>query len=173
VNNAGFGSFGPFLEDEVDTDHAMITLHVRTVTTLTKLFGREMAERGGGRVLNNASVAGWAPTPSSAVYSAAKHYERAFSEALAEELEPAGITVTALCPGETETGFFDRGDYDRADIEDGEMMSAREVAEAGYRGLMDGDRIVVPGRRNRVRVFLGRLLPRSLYVRATRRALER
>lgn len=172
VNNAGFGSFGPFLEDDVDTDHAMITLHATTVTTLTKLFGREMAERGGGRVLNNASVAGWAPTPSSAVYSAAKHYERAFSEALAEELEPEGITVTALCPGETRTGFFERGNYDRADIEDEELMSAREVAGAGYRGMMDGDRLVVPGRLNKLRVFLGRLLPRSLYVKTTERSLN-
>jgi short-subunit dehydrogenase len=172
VNNAGFGSFGPFLEDDVDTDHAMITLHVTTVTTLTKLFGREMAERGGERVLNNASVAGWAPTPSSVVYSGAKHYERAFSEALAEELEPEGITVTALCPGETRTGFFERGDYDEAAVEDDDMMSAREVAEAGYRGMMDGDRLVVPGRLNKFRVFLGRLLPRSLYVKATRRSLN-
>jgi hypothetical protein len=172
VNNAGFGSFGPFLEDDVDTDHAMITLHATTVTTLTKLFGREMAERGGGRVLNNASVAGWAPTPSSAVYSAAKHYERAFSEALAEELDGTGVTVTALCPGETETGFFERGDYDRADVGEEEMMSARAVAEAGYRGMMAGDRLVVPGRLNKLRVFLGRLLPRSRYVRAAGRSLN-
>lgn len=172
VNNAGFGSFGPFLEDDVETDDAMIALHARTVTTLTKLFGREMAERGGGRVLNNASVAGWAPTPSSAVYSAVKHYERALSEALAEELEPEGITVTALCPGETRTGFFEQGDYDRAAVDDDEMMSARAVAEAGYRGMMDGDRLVVPGRLNKLRVFLGRLLPRSLYVRAAGRSLN-
>lgn len=172
VNNAGFGSYGPFLDDESAVDRDLIELHVGTVTTLSKLFGREMADRGGGRILNTASIAGWAPTPNSAVYSAAKHYERAFSEALAEELADQGITVTVLCPGETDTGFFDRGDYDKSGAADGDRMSAVEVAEAGYRGLMAGDRVVIPGRLNGFRVFLRRLLPRRLYVKTVKRAVS-
>ena len=172
VNNAGYGSYGPFLDDDLETDHELINLHVTTVTTLTKLFGRDMVERGGGYVLNNASVAGWAPTPGSAVYSAAKHYERAFSEALAEEFDGGDVTVTALCPGETETGFFERGDYEEAGFEEGDMMSPAEVAAAGYEGLMDGERVVVPGGLNRFRVFLRRLLPRRLYVKATERSVN-
>ena len=171
VNNAGFGSYGPFLDDDAEVDRDLIELHVGTVTGLTKLFGREMADRGGGRILNNASIAGWAPTPNSAVYSAAKHYERAFSEALAEELADRGITVTALCPGETDTGFFDRGDYDKSGAADADRMSAAEVAEAGYRGLMAGERVVIPGRLNGFRVFLRRLLPRRLYVKTVKRAV--
>lgn len=166
VNNAGFGSYGPFLKDDLDVDADLIGLHITTVTVLTKLFGRDMAERGSGRILNNASVAGWAPTPGSAVYSAAKHYERALSEALAEELDGEGITVTALCPGETDTGFFDRGDYDESGAAEGDLMSPAAVAEAGYEGLMAGKRVVIPGGLNKFRVFLGRLLPRSLYARA-------
>ena len=173
VNNAGFGSYGPFLDDDAETDRALIELHVRTVTALTKLFGREMADRGGGRILNNASIAGWAPTPNSAVYSAAKHYERAFSEALAAELVDQGITVTALCPGETDTGFFDRGNYDESGAAETDRMSAAAVAEAGYRGLMAGDRIVIPGRRNRLRAFLRRLLPRRLFVKATEESVKK
>lgn len=172
VNNAGYGSYGPFLDDDLETDHELVNLHVTTVTTLTKLFGRDMVERGGGYVLNNASVAGWAPTPGSAVYSAVKHYERAFSEALAEEFDGESVTVTALCPGETETGFFERGDYEEADFEEGDMMSPAEVAAAGYEGLMDGERVVVPGGLNRFRVFLRRLLPRRLYVKATERSVN-
>ena len=72
--------------------------------------------------------------------------------AVAEELADQGITVTALCPGETDTGFFDRGDYDKSGAADGDRMSAAEVAEAGYRGLMAGDRVVIPGRLNGFRV---------------------
>jgi hypothetical protein len=173
VNNAGFGSYGPFLEDDAGTDRALIELHVGTVTALTKLFGRGMADRGGGRILNNASIAGWAPTPNSAVYSAAKHYERAFSEALAEELADRGITVTALCPGETETGFFDRGDYDESGAAEADRMSAAAVAEAGYRGLQAGDRIVIPGRRNKLRAFLRRLLPRRLFVKTVEESVTK
>lgn len=173
VNNAGFGSYGPFFEDDLETDRDLIGLHVDAVTTLTKLFGREMADRGRGRILNNASVAGWAPSPKSAVYSAAKHYERAFSEALAAELEDEGITVTALCPGETDTGFFDRGNYDESGAAEAERMPPAAVAEAGYRGLMNGERIVVPGRLNKLRVFLRRLVPRGLYVRLVERSIAK
>ena len=171
VNNAGFGAFGRFLDTDSDTDAALVGLHVTAVTTLTKLFGREMADRGHGYVLNTASIAGWAPAPMSAVYSAAKHYERALSEALAEELDEQGITVTALCPGETDTGFFDRGNYEDSAAASADMMSAAEVAAAGYEGLMNGERIVIPGWRNKLRVFLGRLLPRSLYVKSVEQSL--
>lgn len=173
VNNAGFGSWGPFFEDDLETDRDMIELHVGAVTTLTKLFGREMVARGGGRILNNASVVGWTPAPNSAVYSAAKHYERAFSEALAEELADDGIQVTVLCPGETETGFFDHGDYEESGLADADKMTPAEVADAGYEGLLNGDRIVIPGRLNKLRVFLQRLLPRRLYVKTVERAMSK
>ena len=171
VNNAGFGSYGPFLDDDTRTDRDLIELHVGTVTTLTKLFGREMADRGDGRILNNASLAGWAPTPNSAVYSAAKHYERAFSEAIAEELVDEGISVTVLCPGETATGFFDRGNYDESGAAEADKMSAADVAAAGYRGLLADDRIVIPGRLNKTRAFLRRLLPRRLFVATAGRSV--
>jgi short-subunit dehydrogenase len=173
VNNAGFGSWGPFFEDDMETDRDLVELHVATVTALTKLFGRDMAARGGGRILNNASVTGWAPAPYSAVYAAAKHYERALSEALAEELADDGIQVTVLCPGETETSFFDRGDYDESGAADAAMMTPAQVAHAGYEGLLDGDRIVVPGRVNKFRVFLRRLLPRWLYVKTVERSMSK
>ena len=173
ANNAGYGSYGPFLEDDRETDHELIQLHAATVTTLTKLFGRDMAARGGGNVLNNASIAGWAPSPNSAVYSAAKHYERAFSEAVGHELADQGITVTALCPGETATGFFDRGNYAASGAAEADMMTAAEVAAAGYEGLQAGERIVVPGSTNKFRVFLRRLLPRSWYLTAVERSLTK
>lgn len=173
VNNAGYGSWGPFFEDDLETDRELIELHVGTVTTLTKLFGRDMADRGGGRILNTASVAGWTPAPKSAVYSAAKHYERAFSEALAEELADEGISVTALCPGETDTGFYDRGGYGKSGAADTDMMTPAAVAEAGYQGLMNGEPIVIPGYKNKIRVFLRRLIPRRQFVKAVKRSISK
>ncbi|MFB6353758.1 MAG: SDR family NAD(P)-dependent oxidoreductase [Halobacteriales archaeon] len=170
VNNAGFGVYGEFVETDLEQELDVIELHVVAVTVLTKLFAREMADRGHGYVLNNASTAGFAPLPTSTVYSAAKHYERSFSEALAEELADAGVTVTALCPGETDTGFMERGNYEEAAYEPGDLMDPATVAEAGYRGLMNGERVVVPGWKNKVRIFLRRLLPRRAYVRAAERA---
>jgi len=172
VNNAGYGSWGPFLEDDTETDRELVELHVATVTTLTKLFGRDMAARGGGLVLNTSSVAGWVPAPKSAVYAAAKHYERALSEALAEELADEGVTVTALYPGETDTGFFDRGGYGESGAADADKMDPAEVARAGYEGVQNGDRVVVPGGVNKLRVFVRRLVPRRLLVKAVERTLS-
>lgn len=173
VNNAGYGSYGSFLEDDLETDRELIGLHAVTPTVLSKLFGRDMAARGGGRILNNASIAGWAPSPNSAVYSAAKHYERAFSEAIADELSDERITVTVLCPGETETGFFDRGGYDDSGAAEANMMTPAEVAAAGYEGLMAGERIVIPGSLNKFRVFLRRIMPRSLYLKLVKQSISK
>ncbi|MFB6211875.1 MAG: SDR family NAD(P)-dependent oxidoreductase [Halobacteriales archaeon] len=170
VNNAGFGVYGEFIDTDLEEELDVIHLHVVTVTILTKLFAKDMAARGHGYILNNASTAGFAPLPTSVVYSGAKHYERSFSEALAEELADKGVTVTALCPGETDTGFMERGNYEEAAYEKADMMDAATVAQAGYEGLMNGERIVVPGMKNKARVFLRRLLPRKSYVQAAERA---
>lgn len=169
VNNAGFGAYGEFTDTDLDAEVEMIRVHVETVTRLTKPFAREMADRGEGRILNTASVAGFAPTPTAAVYSATKHYVLAFSEALAEELADDGVTVTALCPGETDTGFFDRGNVGEAAFDEGDLMDPATVAAAGYEGLRNGDRRVVPGAKNRLRLFLKRLLPRTTYIRGAMR----
>lgn len=170
VNNAGFGVYGHFVETDLETELDVVNLHVVAVTVLTKRFGREMAERGEGWILNNASLAGWVPLPTSAVYSGAKHFERAFSEALAEELADEGVTVTALCPGATATGFMEQGNFEEAAYEDDDLMDPATVAEVGYEGLMNGERVVVPGAVNKFRVFLRRLLPREQYVRAAKSA---
>lgn len=86
------------------------------------------------------------------------------------ELADAGVTVTALCPGETDTEFTEWGNYEEAAYEPGDLMDPATVAEAGYRGLMNGERVVVPGWKNKLRIFLRRLLPRRAYVRAAERA---
>jgi short-subunit dehydrogenase len=163
VNNAGFGTAGEFVETDLETELDEIQVNVTAVTHLTKLFARDMAERGEGKVLNVASTAGFLPGPKMAVYYATKSYVLSFSEAIAEELDDEGVTVTCLCPGPVETGF-----QERADSEDKRLnrlfMSddARSVARAGYRGLTSGKTVVVPGLPMKLSVFGMRLLPRSV-----------
>src|SRR5712691_8172351 len=105
VNNAGFGQFGLFAENDLEECLQQIQLNVTTLTHLTRLYLPEMVARKSGRILNVASTAAFQPGPLMAVYYATKAYVLHFSEAIAEELRHSGVTVTALCPGPTETGF--------------------------------------------------------------------
>lgn len=170
VNNAGVPVYGQFTDTEWEDERAMIRLNVEAVTALADQFIPRMVERGDGRVLNTASLAALVPVPTAAVYGATKSYVLSFSLALATELESTGVTVTALCPGETDTGFMTRGGMEDSAFESGGdgLMNPTQVAAAGYRGVMAGKRIVVPGWKNRFRYHLTRFLPRSLGARLTR-----
>jgi len=170
VNNAGVPVYGQFTETEWEDERAMIQLNVEAVTALADRFVPRMVERGDGRVLNTASLAALVPVPTAAVYGATKSYVLSFSLALATELEATGVTVTALCPGETDTGFITRGGMEQSAFESGgdDLMKPSQVAAAGYSGVMAGKRIVVPGWKNRFRYHLSRFLPRSLGARLTR-----
>jgi hypothetical protein len=171
VNDAGFGTHGPFVESDLDRELDEIRLNVTALTELTRRFLPGMVERGTGAVLNVASTAAFQPGPFMAVYYATKAYVLHFSEALSEEVAGTGVTVTALCPGPTDTGFQSRADVaDTALFERG-VMDARTVARAGYRGMQRGDAVVVPGLRNRLLTFLVRFLPRST-VRKTAMRLQ-
>jgi hypothetical protein len=162
--------YGPFTETDGDEEAAMRRLNVETPTRLAKRYAPEIAARGGG-VLNVASIAGVVPAPGAAVYGATKAYLLSFSEALAEELAP-DARVTALCPGETDTGFMSRGGMAESGVARGSLLDPADVARAGYRGFRDGDRVVVPGRRDKLRALARRLLPRDLVVTASRRTWE-
>lgn len=166
VNNAGFGLYGDFLETGLDTESGLVQLKSVTVVHLTKLFVRDMAESGGGRIRNMSSVTGIAPISTAAVYAGTNHFRLGFSEALAENLVDEDISVTALCPGETDTGFPERGNVGESALTDQNLMDPADVAKAGYEALMAGDRVVVPGSKNKVRVQFKRVLPRDSYVRA-------
>jgi short-subunit dehydrogenase len=172
VNNAGFGNYGRFDETDLDVETTMIALNVTTVTQLSKLFLEPMIERGDGALLNTASMAGMAPTPRQAVYSSTKAYVLSFSEALAHEFEPAGITVTALCPGPVATEFFDRGNLDESAIEDQPLNDPASVARAGYDGLKSGKRVVVPSRKMRALAQFKRVLPRRSVVSLAERTVS-
>jgi short-subunit dehydrogenase len=168
VNNAGFGTWGPFAEQTLESQLSMLQVNVMALTELTHRFLPGMRARGRGRILNLASTAAFQPGPNMAVYFASKAYVLHFSEALGHELRGTGITVTTLCPGPTETEFQERaGMTDSRVGANPLMMGPESVVEAGYRGAMDGRTVVVPGAANRVGSWLPRFTPRSLVRMAT------
>ncbi|MEW6367246.1 MAG: SDR family oxidoreductase [Acidobacteriota bacterium] len=162
VNNAGFGMHGVFAEADVDQLLGMLHVNMTSLTYLTRLILPQMIARGTGSVLNVGSTGSFGPCPLMAVYCATKAYVLSFSEALAEELRGTGVSVTALCPGVTETGFQARAKVEKIRMTQTPMMSAREVAEAGYRAMKQRRALTVPGIANRLLVFSWRLVPRSL-----------
>lgn len=163
VNNAGFGTHGRFAEIELDADARLLQVNIVALTALTKLFLREMVARGNGRILNVASTAAFQPGPLMATYYASKAYVLHFSEAIAQEVGGQGVTVTALCPGPVNTEFQQRAGIQGSRPFKGKgIMDARTVARAGFRGLMAGKRIVIPGFTNKFTAAAARFSPRRL-----------
>jgi short-subunit dehydrogenase len=172
VNNAGYGLAGAFVQLDLEKQLGMVDLNVSALTLLTRAFLPGMVERSQGAILNVASTAAFQPGPFMAVYYATKAYVASLSEALAEEVRDTGVTVTALCPGYTETGFAKRAsELHRPRLFAGPMGTgdAREVAEFGYRAMLKGQRIAVPGLTNKVAAWSARFSPRGLVLKFTRR----
>lgn len=162
INNAGFGLFGPFLEGELEGHLETLQLNIAALTALTYRLTPGMIQRGSGRVLNLASTAAFQPGPLMAVYYASKAYVLHFSEALASEFQGTGVTVTALCPGPTWTGFQERAGMSGIKMLKGPVMDPARVARAGYRGMQKGKRIVIPGLANKLLAQAYRISPRQL-----------
>jgi len=171
VNNAGFSVYGPFVETDLDAERDLIAVNVTAVTALAKRFLPGMLARGAGRILNVASTAAFQPGPRMAVYYASKAYVLSFSIALSVETAGTGVTVTALCPGPSPTGFAERAGAQRSPLFQREWLSTdpRAVARAGYEGMRRGERIVVPGMIHKAHDLAVRLVPRSLAARVVGR----
>ncbi|MBI3925440.1 MAG: SDR family oxidoreductase [Armatimonadetes bacterium] len=167
VNNAGYGLHGRFAELGLDEQSGMMHLNMVSTTELVHFFLPGMLERRRGKILNVASTAAFQPGPLMAVYYASKAYVLSFSEALAEELGGTGVTVTALCPGPTRSGFQARAQVEGSLFLKLPMMDVASVAEAGYRALLEGKTVIVPGFLNRLLALSVRFSPRSLVVRAS------
>ena len=165
VNNAGVIDVGPFVGAPVDKLVGMVNLNVRALTELTGLLLPAMVERRFGRILNVASLAAFQPVPGMAVYAASKAYVLALSEALGEELKGSGVTVSALCPGVTDTDMA-------AEIKAGSSTAARlpkelvsdpeDVAARAYKALMAGQAVLVPGLPNQITAAWAQVTPRWL-----------
>ena len=174
VNNAGYGVYGRFSETPRDEELRMIQLNIAALTDLTKRFLPPMLERREGRILNVASTAAFLPGPLMSVYYATKAYVLSFSEALANELAGTGVSVTILCPGPTASNFQAAAGLQDSKLVFGKTLAtSREVAEAGYDGMMTGKTLVIPGVSNMLIANVPRLLPRRLVAKVVRTAQER
>ncbi|HEY1188952.1 MAG TPA: SDR family oxidoreductase [Gemmata sp.] len=173
VNNAGFGDVGSFAKADPGKVLRMIQVNVTALTELTALFLPGFVERDRGHILNVGSVAGFQPGPYMAVYYATKAYVNSLSEALHSELIGTGVTVTVLCPGPVATEFARAAGAGGRAFSAGQAMGARAVAEAGVRALRAGRRMVVPGWRNQLLLFLERFSPRGAVIRAVKWMLRR
>lgn len=173
VNNAGVGQREKFHETDISKDIKIIRLNIEALVRLTKLFVKDMVSRGEGKILNLGSIAGFQPGPLLAVYHASKAFIVSFSEAISNELEGTGVTVTALCPGPTDTNFFSRADMENTRIlEEGTVMEPEEVARAGYEAMMDGETIIIPGMKNKALTFTRRLIPKSMQANMNKKNYE-
>jgi len=174
INNAGYALYGQFVEIDAADQLRMIQVNVVTLTQLTQLLLPKMLARKSGRVLNVASTAAFQPGPLMAVYYATKAYVLSFSEALANEVAGSGVTVTALCPGPTRTGFQTRAKMEESKLVRGkEIMTSAEVARIGYRALMKGKTVIIPGASNKLLAQAVRFLPRNTVTKMVRSAQER
>lgn len=170
VNNAGFGSMGDFARLDLSNELKMIDLNVTALVELTHRFLIPMRERKQGSIINVASTAGFQSVPYMATYAATKAFVLSFSEALWEENRKHGIHVMALCPGVTETNFFEASKMDRPPMRT--IQTAEEVVDVALRGLARRKSSVVSGWTNFLMVETERLVPRSMVIKLTGRALR-
>ena len=172
VNNAGFGTHGRFGEIPAWRESTLIAVDVAAVVALTHGLLPGMLARGRGKILNVASTIAFQPAPHQAVYGAAKAFVLSFSHALAEETRGTGVTVTALCPGPTRTGFVAALESDVSGVGIySRLAEPGPVVDAGLRAMDRGRRVVVPGLRNRLLAVSGRFIPTAILTRITGRML--
>lgn len=165
INNAGFGDYGWFYKTNWEKEQQMINLNITALTQFCKLYLPEMVKRGSGKIMNVASTASFQPGPGMAVYYATKAYVLHFSEALHSEVRKKGVTVTALCPGATESGFSAAADMEDSKLFKGKKLpSSAEVARYGYKAMMKGKPVAIHGLMNYLMANSVRFAPRSWVV---------
>ncbi len=163
VNNAGFGDFGAFFASDLKKQSDMIAVNITALTKLCHLFMSPMIERGSGKILNMASIAAFQAGPLMSVYYATKAFVLSLTEALSVELKNTGVTVTAVCPGPTKTGFEDSARLENSGLfKNMKNATAEEVAEYSYKALMKNKLIAIHGFSNRLTVIASKFAPRRL-----------
>jgi len=170
INNAGFGSMGDFARLDLDRELEMIQLNVRALVDLTHRFVGPMRERKRGTIINVASTAAFQAVPYMATYAATKAFVLSFSEAIAEENRSHGIHVMALCPGVTETNFFEASKIDRPPMRT--IQTAEEVVDAALRAMDRQKTVAISGWTNWLVVEAERFVPRSTVRKVAAKALR-
>ena len=174
INNAGFGDFGMFAETDWNKELQMINLNITSLTQFTKLYLKEMLKRNSGKIMNVASTAAFQSGPTMAVYYATKAYVLSFTEAVNNEVSHSNVTLTALCPGATESGFQAAAAMEESKLVKGRKLpSSRAVAEYGYSAMMQGKTVAIHGTLNYLMANAVRFFPRALIVKITRKIQDK
>lgn len=171
INNAGVGSAGDFATLDLEKELEIIDLNVTSLVGLTHRYLQKMRERRSGTIINVSSAAGFQPIPFMATYAASKAFVSSFSEAIAEENQPFGIQVLALCPGSTKTNFFEASKIERP-IQVKGQQSVDQVVDTALKAVRDKRRKIVSGWANFVGSIAGTLVPNSIATRVMAKALR-
>lgn len=170
-NNAGFGDFGDFVEADWPKLNMLLQLNVVALTEFAYIIGGQMRQNGAGHIVNVASTAAFFPGPKMATYYASKAYVLSLSQALAHELKPYGVTVTALCPGSTASGFQKAANLEKSNlVKEINMPTSASVAAFAYKKMMRGAVVAIPGASNKIQVQLPRIFPKNLIVKVVANA---
>ncbi|MFD2669990.1 SDR family NAD(P)-dependent oxidoreductase [Marinicrinis sediminis] len=170
INNAGAGSTGQLLERSLVQNQQQVMLNVNAVVNMTHLFLQDMVARKQGDVINVASMASFQPIPYMSIYAATKSFVLSFTEGLHEEYSQHGIRVIAVCPGNTQTQFFDQAPDS---IKVGKMRSSRQVVETSFKGLRRNQSYIVDGKMNKLLSELPRFLPRRWISKMSARLMKK
>lgn len=172
VNDAGAGEHGLFTETDMEKEMRIIQLNICSLVQLTKLFVKDMKARKYGKVLQLASVAAYQPTPLLAVYAASKAFVLSFTDALINELQGSGVTMTALIPGATQTKFFENAGAEHTKAAQDEPEDPKVVARTGYDALMQGrHHAYPPGVRGQV--LMTQMMPQESVTAMARKQMEK
>lgn len=163
INSAGFGDYGKLSNQSLEKQLDMIAVNVTSLTQLTYYYLLDMLDQGEGKILNLASLAAFEPGPYFSVYFATKAYVLSFTEALSEELRETPISVMALCPGATETGYEHRAHAETSGMfKNTKVMKPDTVALYGFESLEKKKVVAIPGLMNKIAYFMLKLAPRKL-----------
>lgn len=170
INNAGFGEYGFFVDANWDRFEKMIDLNIKTLTHICHLFLPDMIRRKQGKIMNISSTAAFQPGPMMAVYFASKSYVLHLSEALNNETKEWGVSVTAFCPGPTDTYFMKDSKLEKSNlVKNKKLPSSHAVALSGYNAMMRNQPVKVYGFLNKVIASSVRFLPRKWVVSLSRK----
>ncbi|NRA66847.1 MAG: SDR family oxidoreductase [Pseudobacteriovorax sp.] len=162
VNNAGIGDYNPLTQASPDTVNTLLQLNIVALTELSQFFANAFKAVGKGWILNVASTAAYTAGPGMASYFASKAYVLSLSHALYYELKAHGVTVSVLCPGPTDTSFFEAAGIDHGALKHAPRMTSKSVADIAIKGMLRGEKNIVPGLLNKLSVWLMNLSPRWL-----------
>ncbi|HYD26162.1 SDR family NAD(P)-dependent oxidoreductase [Brevundimonas sp.] len=172
VANAGHGLGHAFLDQNFEDILSVIDTNVTGTLRLVWLVGRDMRERGRGRILFTGSIAGLMPGAFQAVYNGSKAFVDSFSFALRNELKDSGVSVTVLMPGPTDTEFFERAGLEDTMVGQGRKMDPAKVAKIGYEAMKRGDGDVVAGMGNKLQAAMAAITPESALAEMHRKQAE-